>query len=70
VGVNPVKIVRPVSHCLNSRIPKCGQVYVESNEVNIIQHRLLERLYNAHTGGYSADEAANRVIAIDKEGKS
>jgi hypothetical protein len=28
VGVNPVKIVRPVSRCLNSRLPKCGKAYV------------------------------------------
>ncbi len=44
VGVNPVKIIRPVSRCLNSRLPKCGQAYIDSLEANIIQHRLLERL--------------------------
>jgi hypothetical protein len=70
VGVNPVKTVRSVSHHLNSRLPKCGQAYVDSLEANIIQHCLLERLYNAHTGGYSVEETAHRVIAIDKEGKS
>jgi hypothetical protein len=50
VGVNPVKIVRPVSHCLNSQLPKCGKAYVENLEVNISCHCLLKRLYNAHTG--------------------
>jgi hypothetical protein len=44
VGVNPVKIIRPVSRCLNSRLPKCGEAYVENLEANISRHRLLERL--------------------------
>jgi hypothetical protein len=35
VGVNPVKIVRPVSRCLNSQLPKCGEAYVENLEANI-----------------------------------
>ncbi len=65
VGENPVKIVRPVSCRLNSRLPKCGKAYIESVEMNIVKHRLLERLYDARTGGYSAEEMANKVIAID-----
>jgi hypothetical protein len=70
VGVNPVKIVKPVSQRLNSRLPKCSKAYIESLEKNIVKHRLLECLYDAHTGGYSAEETASRVIAIDEEGKS
>ncbi len=70
VGASPVKIVKPVSQRLNSRLPKCGKAYIESLEKNIVKHCLLERLYDVHTGGYSAEETASRVIAIDKEGKS
>ena len=70
VGENPVKIVRPMSRRLNSHLPKCGEAYIENLEKNIVKHRLLERLYDAHTGGYSAEETANKVIAIDDEGKS
>jgi len=70
VGENPVKIVRPVSRRLNSRRLKCGEVYIESLEMNIVKHCLLERLYDAHTGGYSAEETANKVIAIDDKVKS
>jgi hypothetical protein len=70
VGVNPVKIIRPVSHCLNNQLPKCGKAYVENLEANISRHHLLERLYNAHTGKYSAKEMAKRVIIIDEEGKA
>jgi hypothetical protein len=68
MGVNPVKIIRPVSRCLNSQLPKCGQAYINSLEANIIQHCLLECLYDAHTGGYSAEETASRIITITKKG--
>ncbi len=70
VGANPVKIARPVSRRLNSRLPTCGEAYIESLGRNIVRHCLLERLYDAHTGGYSAEETARRVITINKEGKS
>jgi hypothetical protein len=35
-----------------------------------IQHRLLERLHNAHTGDFTPDKRAKIVISIDKEGTS
>jgi hypothetical protein len=38
VGVNPVKIIRPVSCRLNSRLPKCGKACVENLEANISRH--------------------------------
>jgi len=70
VGVSPVRIVRPASRRLNSRIPGCGKAYIESLERNIIQHRLIERLHEAHTGDYTAEERARKVIIIDEEGKA
>jgi hypothetical protein len=70
VGMNPVQIVRPASRRLNSRLPGCGKAYVRSIKKNIIQHRLIERLHNAHTREYSAAERARKVLAIDEEGKA
>ncbi len=70
VGDNPVRIVRPASRRLNSRLPGCNKAYVNSLEKNIIQHRLIERLHEAHTGNYSAAERATRVMAVDEEGKA
>jgi len=70
VGINPVRIVRPASRRLNSRIPGWGKAYIQSLESNIIQHRLIEQLHEAHTGDYTAEERAKRVIIIDKEGKA
>jgi hypothetical protein len=70
VGVNPVQIVRPSSRRLTSRLPGCGKAYVRSLKENIIQHRLIKRLHNAHTGEYSTAEQAREVLAIDEEGKA
>ncbi len=70
VGINPMRISRPTSRRLNSRIPGCGKAYIESLENNIIQHRLIERLHEAHTGDYTAKERARRVTTIDEEGKT
>ncbi len=36
VGENPTKIVRPVSHKLNSSPPQCGEAYISSFESNVI----------------------------------
>jgi hypothetical protein len=70
IGINPVKIFRPESQQLNSRLPGCSKVYIGSLKSNIIQHYLLKCLYNAHTGGYSAEEMARKVSIIDEEGKA
>jgi hypothetical protein len=37
---------------------------------NIIQHRLIKQLHDAHTGEYSAAKRAQKVLAIDEEGKA
>ena len=70
VGDNLVLIVRPASRRLNSRLPGCNKAYVNSLEKNIVQHRLIEHLHEAHTGNYSMAERATRVMAIDEEGKA
>jgi hypothetical protein len=70
LGINPVKIVRLACQRLNSCLPGCGKAYVESLESIIVQHRLVEPLQEAHTGGFLAGETARRVIAINEEGKN
>jgi len=41
IGIDPVKIVRPVGRRLNSKLPGCCKTYIASLESNIAQHRLL-----------------------------
>ncbi len=69
VGVNPVKIICPAVRCLNSKLPRCSQSYIESLEENIKHHCLLTCLYDTRTGNYSIDRA-RRVTIIDDEGKT
>ena len=56
VGESPVWIIRPVGRRLNSRQPGSSKEYAKSLEKTIVQHRLIKRLYEAHTGNYSAAE--------------
>jgi hypothetical protein len=70
VGINPVKIAHPAGRRLNSRLPGCSKVYIDSLESNIIRYRLLRRLHKAHTGAYLNSERARGVIMINKEGKT
>ena len=70
IGIDPVKIVRPVGHRLNSKLPGCCKTYIASLESNITQHHLLEHLYDAHMGMYTHDEGARKIILIDEEGKA
>jgi hypothetical protein len=41
IGLDPVKIVRPVGRRLNSRIAGCCKTYIESIKTNITRSRLL-----------------------------
>ncbi len=50
VGIDPVKIVRPSGRRLNSRLPGCSKQYITSLESNIIKHKLLKQLHEAHRG--------------------
>jgi hypothetical protein len=70
IGIDPVKIARPVGRRLNSKLPGCCKTYIDSLESNIARHRLLERLYDAHTSTYSNEEQARKIILIDEEGKA
>jgi hypothetical protein len=63
------KIVWPVSRKLNSRLPQCGKAYKNSFESNIIRHQLLECLHDAHTGMYTPEERAGKVIKLMKKEK-
>ena len=69
IGEDPVEIVRPAGWRLNSKNPGCSNAYITSLKENIRRHRLLEQLQDTHTGGYLADERAQKLIRIDEEGK-
>ena len=70
VGESPVRIIRPAGQRLNSRVPGCSETYIKSLECNIKNHRLIERLHDAHTRLHSSSKWARKVIMIDEEGKA
>jgi hypothetical protein len=70
IGVDPVKIVRPAGRRLNSWLPGCSKSYIDSLEKNILRHRLLKQLFDAHTDAYSVKERAQRIMIINEEGKA
>jgi hypothetical protein len=70
IGIDPVKIVQPVGRRLNSRLPGCCKAYIDSLESNITCHRLLEQLHVMHTGTYSNEARARKIIQIDEEGRA
>ena len=69
VGEDPIKVVPASARRLNCRLPYCEENYIEDLEGNIIQHRLIERLKEAHTKSSTFEEVAKKVIKIDTEGE-
>ncbi len=69
VGKNPTKVVRPASRRLNSKMPQCRKVYVQSLEQNIVQHRLLEQLNKVHHSNLSHKKKAEKLNAINQKGQ-
>ncbi len=69
IGKNLTKVVRPASQQLNSKMPQCGEAYVQSLECNIVQHRLLEGLNKIHCSSLSHKKKAETLNTIDQEGQ-
>jgi hypothetical protein len=69
VGRNPTKVVLPASWWLNSKVPSCREVYIQSLEGNIVQHRLLEQLNEVHHSNLPQEKKAEKLNAIDREGQ-
>jgi hypothetical protein len=61
--------VRPASRRLNSKMPWCGEAYVQSLEGNIVQHRLLERLNEVHCSSLCHKKKVEKLNTINQEGR-
>ncbi len=68
IGKNPTKVVHPASRRLNSKMPWCGEAYVQSLERNIVQHRLLTWLNEVHCRSLSHKKKVEKLNVIDQEG--
>jgi hypothetical protein len=69
VGKNPTKVICPASRRLNSKMPRCGEAYVQSLEHNIVQYRLLKWLNKIHRSSLSHKKKAETLNPINQEGQ-
>jgi hypothetical protein len=69
VGVHPPKIVRAQARRLNTRQVATAERYSEKFEDNIVRHRLIERLGEAHETITCPVLLQEKIDAIDEEGK-
>ncbi len=67
IGKSPPKIVRPMSRCLNTKIPHVAAEYARILENKILKHRLIERTDAAHTNSRSRRKAAKHLNPLDDE---
>ena len=68
VGLSPTKIIRPAARRLNTRIPGVANRYTTELERMIVQHRLIERMGEAHDRTDNNDDMAIVMNNIDVEG--
>ena len=69
VGVHPPKNVRLQERRLDTRQVATAEQYLEKNEENIVRHRLIERLGEAHETTTCPVLLQEKVDTIDEESK-
>ena len=69
IGTNPPRAVRPMARRLNTRIGGCADRYVDLLEPQLIRHRLVESLGEAHETSTTDSEAQGRLDTIDLAGR-
>jgi hypothetical protein len=67
IGTTPPKVVRASSRQLNTKIPWVAAEYARILEEKIIQHRLIERISEAHTNSKSKRSLTHQLNRLDKE---
>jgi hypothetical protein len=69
IGKTPTKIVHLALQRLNRKITHSSIAYTKALEDNLVQHHLIEKLYEVHTSNWTHEEKQRRVCMIDKAGK-
>ena len=67
VGIDPVRVVRPQTRHLNTKIPQVLEAYNEELEALVTRHRIIERTGAAHEGATSAVQAEEELSKLDGE---
>ena len=69
VGTSPTLIVRAAARRLNTKIPGTAGKYSEDVERQTLQHRVIERIGNAHETSPTKEEVKRKCDKIDVEVK-
>jgi hypothetical protein len=67
IGTTPPKVVQASSRRLNAKIPQVAAKYARILEEKNIQHRLIERIGEAHTKSKSKRSITCRLNRLDRE---
>ncbi len=67
VGDTALKVVRPASRRLNTKIPRTAAEYARLLEEKIIQHQLIERIGKAYSKCRSKSSLTQHLNKMDKE---
>ena len=69
IGTSPPRIVRAAARRLNTKIPGVAEKYSTKVEQQILQHRVIERVGNAHASSCIKKEVKRKCDQIDVETK-
>ena len=69
VGANPVKILRPCARRLNTKLPGVVARYNDKLEDLVLEHRIIERMGEAHENSGTDAEAKMKMDVVDNEFK-
>ena len=69
VGANPVRVLRSCARRLNTKLPGVVAKYNDKLEELVLEHRIIERMGEAHEHSSSNAEAKMKMDAVDNEFK-
>ena len=67
IGTSPPRIVRAAVRRINSKIPGTARKYSDKLEQQTLQHRVIERVGNAHETSCTKEEVKRKCDKIDME---
>ena len=66
VGLNPQPIQRPTARRLNTKIPRCSELYNSILEAHVLHHRIIPMLNQVHSRGGTPEHIQTQLDAIDR----
>ena len=67
VGNNPIRVLRPCARRLNTKLPGVVAKYNDKLENLVLEHRIIERMGEAHERSRTDAEAKNKMDTVDME---